>query len=191
VSVDLGLCSDSELAALALGGKQQAFGEFLKRYREPTFRLVRNIIRDESEALDLTQETFVSAFAALHRYDSERPFRFWISRIAINKCRDWERRRAVRRFFFRALPLDAAFDAHSDEPSPEATTSDRLELERVNQAIGCLPPKLREAIVLRAVEEMTQAEAATALGVSEKTVETRLYRARKALATLLEENSEG
>lgn len=182
---DLSQCSDGELTALALGGQERAYREFMRRYREPVYRLVRSTIRDGEEALDVTQESFVAAFAALKRYDPERPFKLWISRIAINKCRDWGRRRAVRAFFTRALPIENAFDSSSDGASPETEAEDRAELKRVSSAIAELPAKLREALVLRAIEGMTQADAAEALGVTEKTVETRLYRARLALADIL------
>ena len=185
MSLDLSQCSDGELAALALGGQERAYREFLRRYREPVYRLVRNTIRDGEEALDVTQESFVAAFAALTRYDRERPFKLWISRIALNKCRDWGRRRAVRSFFTRALPIEDAFDLTSNGASPESEAGDRAELRRVSAAIGQLPAKLREALVLRAIEGMSQAEAAEALGVTEKTVETRLYRARAKLNELL------
>lgn len=191
MSLDLSQCSDGDLAALAFGGEERAYREFLRRYREPVYRLVRYTIRDGEEALDVTQESFVSAFAALKRYDRERPFRLWISRIALNKCRDWARRRAVRAFFTRAAPLDDAFGLASDDASPEVEASDRAEMRRVNAAIGELPAKLREVLVLRAVEGMSQAEAAEALGVTEKTVETRLYRARAKLKHLLEGTFDG
>ena len=189
MSLDLSQCSDGELAALALGGQERAYREFLRRYRDPVYRLVRGIIRDSEEAFDVTQESFVAAFAALKRYDCERPFKLWISRIAINKCRDWARRRAVRSFFTRALPLEEAYDLASDGASPETEAGDRAELLRVHAAITELPVKLREALTLRAIEGMSQAEAAEALGVTEKTVETRLYRARLALNEILREKS--
>lgn len=185
MSLDVSQCSDGELAALALGGQERAFREFLRRYRAVVYRLIRNNVRDGDEALDLTQETFVAAFAALRRYDPERPFKLWIARIALNKCRDWARRRAVRQFFTRAAPIDEAFGVASDDASPEAEAGDRAELARVSMAISRLPTKLREVLVLRAVEGMSQAEAAEALGVTEKTIETRLYRARLALAAML------
>lgn len=185
MSLDLSQCSDGELTTLALGGQERAYREFLRRYREPVYRLVRNTIRDGEAALDVTQESFVAAFAALKRYDRDRSFKLWISRIAINKCRDWARRRAVRAFFTRAVPLDDAFDLASDDASPETEAGDRAELKRVSSAIAELPAKLREALILRTIEGMTQAEAAETLGVTEKTVETRLYRARFALADIL------
>ncbi len=186
MSLDLGQCSDGELASFALGGRQAAFREFLRRYKEPVYRLIRNSIGDADEALDLTQETFVAAFAALKRYDPERPFRIWVSRIALNKSRDWARNQKVRAFFRKAQPLDDAFNISSNVPSPEAEAGDRAELARVAEALSHLPQKLRQVLVLRAVEGLSQAETAEALGVTEKTVETRLYRARRQLAEKLE-----
>lgn len=185
MSADLGQCSDGDLAALALSGRQEAFREFLRRFKEPVYRLIRSSIGDADEALDLTQETFVSAFAALKRYDPERPFRIWVSRIALNKCRDWARRQKVRAFFRRAQPLDDAFNIASGTPSPEAEAGDRAELAQVAEALTHLPQRLRQVLVLRAIEGLSQAEAADALGVTEKAVETRLYRARRELAERL------
>ena len=185
MSLDLTQCSDGELTALALGGQQAAFREFLHRYKEPVYRLIRSSIGDADEALDLTQETFVSAFAALKRYDPDRPFRLWVSRIALNKCRDWGRRQAVRAFFRKARPIEDAFDIASETPTPEAEAGDRAELAKVAIAMSRLPQNLRQVLVLRAVEELSQAEAADALGVTEKTIETRLYRARKQLSEIL------
>ncbi len=187
MSLDISQCSDGELAALALGGQERAYREFLQRYRDAVYRLIRNSIRDGDEAFDLTQETFVAAFAALKRYDPQRPFKIWIARIALNKCRDWGRRRAVRAFFTWAGPLEQAFGLASEDASPETQAGDRAELARVKVGIARLPAKLREVLILRTIEEMTQADAAEALGVTEKTVETRLYRARQRLAELLGE----
>jgi len=189
VSFDLSFCSDRELVALARAGQQHAYREFLRRYKEPIFRLIRSNIGDPDEAMDLTQEAFVAGFAALGRYDADRPFQTWIARIALNKCRDWARRRAVRSFFARALPLESAHDVASEGPAPDAEAADRTELARVRAAMLRLAPNLREVIVLRGVEDLSQADTAELLQISEKTVETRLYRARMKLKTLLGETS--
>lgn len=173
--------SDAELAALALAGRQDAYGELLARHREPVFRLVRATTGDPHEALDITQDTFVAAFAALARYDRERPFYVWLKRIALNKCRDWARKRKVRAFFTRAVPLEAAFDVSDEAVAADVKAADRAELAQVTAAIAHLPSRLREALVLRTIDGLGQAEAAEVLGVSEKTVETRLYRARAKL----------
>ncbi len=176
---------DRELAARALAGGQDAYRELLARYKAPVFRLIRAHVGDEGEAMDLVQESFVAGFAAIARYDGARPFRVWISRIALNKCRDWARRRKVRAFFARALPLESAYDVAGDGPAIDVEASDRAELVRVQKAIMDLPAKLREVIILRGIEELSQTEAAAMLGVGEKTVETRLYRARAKLRAML------
>jgi RNA polymerase sigma factor (sigma-70 family) len=187
VSLDLSQCSDRELAALARSGQDDIYRELLARYKAPVFRLIRHHVGDADEAMDLSQETFVAAFAAIERYDGERPFRIWISRIALNKCRDWARRRAVRSFFTRALPLENAHDVAIERPGPDVEAGDREELARVRKAMSGLPHNLREVLVLRGVEELSQSETAELLKVSEKTVETRLYRARAKLRAMLDE----
>jgi len=177
--------SDADLAALACAGREDACRELLNRYKAGVYRLIVRQTGDAEEAMDLTQEAFVAGFAAIDRYDGERPFRIWISRIAINKCRDWARRRKVRAFLARALPIEAAHDVVSGTPWPDSEAGDRSELARVRAAIADLPRNLREVLLLRGVEEMSQAETAVLLDVSEKTVETRLYRARAKLRQLL------
>lgn len=177
--------SDGALARRACGGDQQAYRALAERHRDAVYRLVRGAIGDADEALDVTQEAFIAAFGALHRYDPARPFRAWIARIALNKARDWGRRRAVRRLFSFAMPEAAASSVSDDAIAPDRLAEDREALARASAAVAGLPPRLKETLPLRTVEEMTQAEAAATLGVSEKTIETRLYRARLKLAEIL------
>ncbi|WP_327751831.1 sigma-70 family RNA polymerase sigma factor [Sphingobium sp. SJ10-10] len=182
---------DAELAALALAGQQSAYGELMRRHRDGVFRLARGHAGDATEALDITQETFISAFAALARYDGARPFRLWIARIAINKCHDWARRRAVRRFFTFARPIEEAGVVADAAPTPEEAVQSQAELARIHAAIAALPGNLKDVLVLRGIEGISQAEAAQILGVSEKAVETRLYRARNKLAEQLRDGAAG
>lgn len=187
MSLDLQSLSDGELAALALAGRQSAFAEILRRHRDPVYRLVRAHVGDADEALDLLQETFIAAFRALDRYDQSRPMRAWLSRIAINKCRDWSRRRAVRRFFMSlSLTGEADVEVEDDAPRIDDAAEDRQELELLWVAIAELPRALKEPLILRTIEGLSQSEAAGVLGISEKAVETRLYRARAKLARVRE-----
>lgn len=185
MSLDLAECTDGELAALATAGTQRAYSVLMQRYREPIYRLVRSHVGDADEALDVTQQSFVAAFTALKRYDGTRPLRVWLSRIAINKCHDWRRRRAVRRFFSFAAQISEAEQVADDHVPADIAISDSQELESAMRAIASLPANLKEPLILRAIENLSQAETAQILGISEKAVETRLYRARAKLAELL------
>ncbi|MDQ8757393.1 RNA polymerase sigma factor [Sphingosinicella sp. LHD-64] len=181
--VDREQFTDGELAALALAGRQTAFAELMRRHREPIFRLIRGYVGNPDDALDLVQECFTSAYLHLDRYDQARPLRAWLSRIAINKCRDWARRRTVRRLLFGASALtQAAAEVPDPAPSVSERAADKEELERLWRAIADLPQALKEPLILRTIEGLSQAETAQVLKISEKAVETRLYRARNKLA---------
>lgn len=191
MTLNLPDCTDGELAALALAGRQAAFAELLARHRAWIYRLVRSHIGDGEEAVDVTQSSFIAAFAALNRYDPDRPFRAWLSRIAINKCHDWRRRRSVRKFFSFAFPLDEARDVEDEAPTADRAAGAEAELARTLKAIATLPNNLKEPLILRAIEERSEAETAEILGISQKAVETRLYRARLRLNEILEKKPRG
>lgn len=179
-------CSDGELATLSIADRSHAFPVLMRRYEGQVYRVVRGLVGNTDEALDLVQETFVAAYLALGRYDPARPFGPWLARIALNKCRDWGRRRAVRRLFAFATPLDgSALDVAADTVATDDALHDRQILARVGRAIPLLPVKLKEPLILCGVEGLSQAEAAVALGITEKAVETRIRRARAALAESL------
>lgn len=178
--------ADGELAALSVAGSNPAFAELVRRHSSIVYRLILGNVGDPDEALDLVQETFVSAHAALARYDPARPLRAWLATIAINKCRDWARRRAVRRFLTFAQPIEDIEDHLTDgRPGHDVETADRQELARLQRAIAKLPAKLREPIVLHTIEGLSQVETAVVLSITEKAVETRLRRARHKLAEML------
>lgn len=172
--------TDGELAARALAGADAAFAEIVSRHKRLLHALVVRLVDDEEEAVDLVQEAFIAAHAALDRFDPQRPMRAWLARIAINKARDWQRRRRVRRLISAFLSADMVERA-DDAPSPEDEAQGKDELRRVKAAIARLPRNLREVLVLRTIDEMSQAETALALGLNEKSVEMRLYRARQRL----------
>ncbi|HQS70363.1 MAG: RNA polymerase subunit sigma-24 [Novosphingobium sp. 28-62-57] len=177
---------DRELVARALGGHQPSYSALMTRHREAVYRVARHHVGEESEALDLCQEAFISAFASLNRFDPARPFRAWLLRIALNKCRDWGRRRTVRRLLRMAKPLDDAYDVADEGQDPESSAISARELHRISAAVAALPANLKDPLILCRLEGMSMAEAAQVLGVSEKAVETRVYRARQKLSAILE-----
>lgn len=172
--------TDAELAARALAGDQAGYAGLMARHREPVYRLARAHAGD-NDAMDIVQTSFIAAFGALPRYDRARPFRPWLLRIALHKCRDRARRNAVRSFFLRARPVEEAFDMADPSPTIDREAEDRQALALAMATLSGLPASLREPLILCAIEGMTQEEAAALLGLSVKAVEMRLYRARAAM----------
>ena len=174
---------DAALVAAVLAGDQRAFTQLMRRHKDNLYRFVRGYVGDASEAYDLVQEAFVAAWHALARYDQKRSFGIWLKRIAINKCRDWRRRRAVREFFYKAEDITRP---GLDIAQPIATANDREdELARLDKAIAALPSNLKEPLLLSLTEDMSHRDIGEALRITAKAVEVRIYRAKRALAEAL------
>jgi RNA polymerase sigma-70 factor (ECF subfamily) len=171
--------SDAALTMRAAKGDHAAFNVFVQRHQEALYRFIRRYVGDADEAYDLLQETFVSAWQALGRYDPARPAPTWLRRIALNKCRDWGRRRTVRRFFYGAMDIDTAHPAALVSAGDD---TDDPALRRLDRALASLPAQLKEPLLLTAFEGLSHRDAGQVLGISTKAVETRIYRARKLLA---------
>jgi RNA polymerase sigma-70 factor (ECF subfamily) len=185
---EIGDAIDAGLAAQAEAGDQRAFAELMGRHKAWLYRFVRRHQPDAEEAYDILQETFTSAWGALRRYDPERPFHVWLRRIALNKCRDRARKAMVRRALFGAIGLGGADPPEVADPGPrpDAAAAASEAVQRLERAVAALPRQLREPLVLTALEGLSQKEAAEVLGVGVKVIETRIYRARKQLAAVLE-----
>lgn len=178
---------DEELAARAVTGDERAFAWLMRRHKEALYRFIRRYTGNADEAYDLLQETFTAAWRSLGRYDADRPLPTWLRSIALNKCRDWSRRRVVRRWLTRSEPLDGAtgLNLTDGSPSPETAVLDRQRLSRLDRAVAALPRGLKEPLILTALEDLSQEEAGRVLGLTAKAVELRVYRARRALAAAL------
>lgn len=175
---------DGTLAEKALRGDERAFAEIVRRHKHALFRVVFRVTGNEDDSLEMLQETFISAHAALGRYDAARPMQAWLTTIALNKARDWRRRQTVRRFIRSVLPVSAASEVPDyNVTSADVVVADKQELAIVSAQIVALPARLQQVLVLRTLEGLSQAETAELLGISEKAVETRLYRARQRLAS--------
>ena len=179
--------SDQVLTARAVKGEQAAFGILMGRHKGWLYRFVRRYVTDGEEAYDVLQESFASAWTALSRYDPERPFEVWLRRIALNKCRDRARKAAVRRVLFGfAGAAEHRPEVADPSPGADSAAASRQALARLEAAVASLPRGLKEPLVLTALEGLSHKEAGEILGMNAKAVETRVYRARKALAAVLE-----
>jgi RNA polymerase sigma-70 factor (ECF subfamily) len=170
--------SDGDLAGRAAAGDEPAFGQLMRRHKEPLYRFIRRLTGDPDLAYDLLQETFVAAWRNLGRFDPQLPFRPWVQRIALNKVRDEGRRRSVRRVLFGWAPDSVLAEVVDLAPLPDAQAMDRETMVRLDQAIAALPLALRAPLVLTAIEGLSHAEAGAQLGISAKAVETKVARAR-------------
>lgn len=150
------------------------------------YNFARWLSRDQAEAEDLVQETF---FKGLRGFDSFTPgsdFRAWMFRILRNSY-------LTSRTGLKAkVPLDEEeVDVASPDPSPEALLVEQANREIVRDALTQLPVPFREILLLCEVEEMSYEEIAQVLAVPMGTVMSRLYRARKAMRTLLMQKFKG
>lgn len=180
--------ADAVLASRAAEGDERAFAELVRRHKEPLYRMLRRYVGDPDDAYEAAHEAFIAAWSAIRRYDPNRPFLAWLRTIAINKARDRGRRAAFRRLLFGTDGLDTTLALAAPDPAaaPDEAVMERQAMRALDRAVARLPASLKEALVLTAFEGCSQQEAGEILGVSTKTIETRVYRARKALSRTLD-----
>jgi len=175
--------NDAFLVAATLAGDESAFAVLVGRYKRPLYRYVHRYIRDESEAQDILQEALIAAWRGLRSYDPQRPLEFWLRRIALNKCRDRARRQAVRRIL---MPwTGSAREAADPSPGVDESMIEDEQQRLARNAINALPDRLRDPLILTALEGLSQGEAAEILGITVKAVEGAVYRAKKQLTEAL------
>ena len=169
--------TDDEIIARVVAGDVDLFAVLMRKYNRRVYRAVRSILRDDAEAEDVAQESWLAAFRALGKFEGRAAFSTWLTRIAI-------RRAIARASRARELRTLDELDHHSlsdEAPGPEWEAY-RREMARVLEAsIDSLPPSYRLVIMLRDVEHMSTTEAAEALDVAEENLRVRLHRARGAL----------
>ena len=180
--------SDATLAITAAQGDHAAFAAIMRRHKGWLYQFIRRYVADRDDAYDVLQESFVSAWGAIARFDPERPMEAWLRRIALNKCRDRARRNLVRRTALRMLGLaeQSASPAAAATPAADSAAATDQARSRLEQAIARLPQQLKEPLILTMLEDMSHKQAGELLGINAKAVETRVYRAKRRLATMLD-----
>jgi RNA polymerase sigma-70 factor, ECF subfamily len=189
---DLTTLSDEALVGLVRAGDRSAFAAVIQRHNQRLYRVARGIVRDDSEAEDIVQETYVKAFARLGAFRGEAKLSTWLTRIAVNEALDRLRSRKpevdLRLVDGPGAKLDdAAFALTAAPASPEQSAA-RSEIRGlVESAVDALPETFRIVFVMRDIEEMSIDETAAHLGLKPETVKTRLHRARRLLRDRLED----
>ena len=186
--------TERSLVSLLRSGDETAFERLVRDHGGRLLSVARRFLRDEEEARDAVQESFLSAYKALDRFDQGSRLSTWLHRIVINAClmRLRTRRRKPEDSIEDLLPQFEADGHQVRHPTPEWEGSAETLLARketraiVREAIDRLPDSYRSVLLLRDIEELSTEEAARSLGVTANAVKIRLHRARQALRTLLE-----
>lgn len=164
--------ADEEIIERVLRGETALFELIVRRYNQRLFRAVRAILRDDDAAEDAMQEAYLHAFAKLGQFAGEAKFSTWLTKIAV-----YEALGRLR----RARPHEELAEAMDRKDDPERSAYGRELESALEAAVDALPPLYRSVFVMRELEEMSVAETADCLGITEDSVKTRLHRARALL----------
>ena len=177
--------TDEEVVAQVRTGNAALFEILMRRHNQRVYRAARAILGNDTEAEDVMQEAYVRAFTHLDQFENRAKFSTWLTKIAVHealarvgKSKRWE-----------SLDSEADTDV-TVRPEPMSKGRDPEEQmfgaqmkTLLETSLDALPDKYRTVFVLREIEEMSTAETAEALGITEETVKTRLHRARAMLQT--------
>ena len=185
--------SDHELIAAVKNGDEAAFGEIMRRYRNPLTNYLYRFLNDYEEAVDLAQETFVRVYFAIERYHTDYAFSTYLYRIATNLAISEIRKRKRRRI----LSLTGLFQTEDDretefqppdkKPLPDADLIEDEKSRQIAAAIAALPEKYRAPIILRDVEGKTYEEVAQIMELGLGTTKSRISRGRALLKEKLKQ----
>jgi RNA polymerase sigma-70 factor (ECF subfamily) len=167
---------DEEIVKRVIDGDTALFELLIRRHNQRLYRAIRAILKDDEEAEDAMQEVYVRAFVHLDQFAGDAKLSTWLTKIAIYEALGRLRRRKR---------IDEMPEISSSE-NPERATYGRELHTAIESAVDSLPPLYRSVFVLREIEEMTGAETADSLGITEETVKTRLHRARRLMRRRLE-----
>ena len=177
---------EGTLTRAAADGDQQAFRALVDRHYDPALRYAVRMLGDRADAEDAVQETFVRVYRSLPRYRDEGRFRAWLFRILVNRCRTEAEGRKRRREVL--LPAQELSDRSLGASQPVEGAPFRLAA--IQEALETLPAVLREAFLLKYVEELTYDEMVELTDASVSALKMRVARAREQLRTHLQEMRE-
>ena len=176
---------DAALIKRALKGDQRAFRRLRLKYYDAIYNAIFRMIRDKEEVTDLTQEAFIKAFTSLASFNDEYAFSTWLFKIATNNSIDYIRRKKLQTFSIDK-PIESKDSDYTFE-IPDSTYEADTELiqgqrkKLLDDAIASLPPRYRQVIILRHVEEKEYQEIAVMLKLPLGTVKAHIFRARELL----------
>ena len=179
---------DRELVNLTLQGNTQAFEFIMRRHNRLLFRTARSIVKNDTDSEDILQEAYVKAWRALETFRDDAKLSTWLVRIVVNEALG-----RLRKHSASVIPLDAHSATeinhdmadHDESAHPESQAMSTQMRHLLEAHIDALPDVFRTVFILRAVQELSVEETATALDIPEATVRSRFFRARGLLREAL------
>jgi RNA polymerase sigma factor (sigma-70 family) len=167
-----------------LVNEAKAFESLVRDYQQLCWHIVSRMVRDPDDARDLCQETFLRVHRQLHQFRFECPLKSWIGRIAYSiALRHLERRRAKPTSYLEDEGESA--ESLADESDLESTSGDAQHAARLREGVDALPAVSRTLVTLYHLDELPIHEISTITGMSEGTIKSHLFRARKTLGDWL------
>jgi RNA polymerase sigma-70 factor (ECF subfamily) len=173
--------TDSEVVRRVVEGDTALFEILMRRHNQRIYRAVRAVLRTDDEVEDVMQQAYLNAYAHLAQFGDRASFSTWLIRIAVNEALARLRKRQSGSWSWTGGDEMALVRVEAKGPNPEEQASNREMRDVVEAELSELPAMYRTVLVLRDVEGLSTAEAATCLDVSEDAIKTRLSRARAML----------
>ena len=173
--------TDEQISGRVLAGEVELYELIMRRYNQRLYRITRAILRNDAEAEDAMQAAYLRAYERLGQFEGRAPLSAWLTKIAVHEAL------ARRNYNQRTGELDAMFPSEADavlkskDESPEQQASNAEMRDLLERAILALPSEYRTIVMMRDIEEMSTAETALALEITQENVKVRLHRARALL----------
>jgi RNA polymerase sigma-70 factor, ECF subfamily len=182
---------DEEIVRLVIDGHTQAYSILVDKYKNMIFDLCYKYTYDYTEAQDLSQDIFIKAYRKLYTFKNSSSFSTWFYRIGINTCIDWTRKKKKQKNM-NVVDEDGYLEVlPSNDPALEDIVIDKEKRQLVRNAISNMSEKYKTVVILYNYKNLSCMEISQILDVPVKTVETRLYRAKKILKNKLLESFNG
>ncbi|MCG8501222.1 MAG: RNA polymerase sigma factor [Firmicutes bacterium] len=179
------MLSDQEMIQKIIAGETHMFSIFVDRYKDKVFNLVYRFTGDYSETEDICQEIFITVYKKLPSFKADARVSTWLYKIASNKCIDWYRSKKRKNFFTFFGGTGQIDDVKADTPAPQEIYILNEEQKTLQNAVNKLDEKYRIVVVMFYYQHLSYRDIAEILELSVRTVETRLYRAKKILKSYL------
>lgn len=186
---DFASATDLALVKAAQEGQTEAFEQLVSRHRDKIYARAFSLVRNEEEAIDLSQEAWVKSWQRLAQFQGDSSFVTWITRIVINLCLDYLRKQKRYRLESIDKTDEEGGGIERHLPPVVVNPTERLEKEElrkaIDRALSQLSVEHRTVLVLHEFEQLEYKEVAAIMGCSIGTVMSRLFYARRKMASLL------